>query len=107
MAALCGTQKLSLQQLPQLLRGNRLVQGPEHVERMRPGQPLGGLQNTLILAANQHQRAGVAAIHQVTHEFHAIHPGHLQIAQDQSYRFTRRLQRDQGVAGRLTSADFR
>ncbi|MNG02172.1 hypothetical protein D3C84_851840 [compost metagenome] len=50
---------------------------------MRPGQALGALQDALVLAADQHQGAGIVQAHQVAYELDAIHLRHLQIAEDQ------------------------
>ncbi len=96
-----------LQQALQLVIGYRLVEGAGDSQAMGAGQALGALQDALVLAADQHQGAGVAEAHQMADELHAVHFRHLQVAEDQPDGAGVAFQAFDGGAGALAQFHLR
>ena len=76
----------ALDQLLQRLGLDGLLQVAQHRQVVGRGQAGGGVEHALVGATDQRECAGIAAAHQVAHELHAIHAGHVQVEQQQDVR---------------------
>ncbi len=64
-------------------RGDRLLDDPEDPDAERPGHVLDRGQQPAVERAGQDDRGRDAGLAQVAHELHAVHAGHVEIADDE------------------------